>query len=627
MRIVLYIEKLNESIRSGLANQIEIYDSICETVCIDNTDNQIETELLLNVLSEIELPNTVYRINNRKLHFSDSVNEWINDDYVILTNESVSVCEADIREMKRIADLGEHHVFVVPRSNVEGLQQYPGPEEIIDSEEIRRWQKEYLKEYTMLPFCYGNCVLLKGKKVAKHLYPSQNGEYVSGFSGVGYTQCASVYEYSLLLADYGMSSVCANYAYSSEDNRLSIDDKTELAKVNNEFSTAINNGLLKYRDYYCHPYEKYGWVLGKKADKTKIMYFMGGLPAYVNGSSVHMIGVLEGIVNAIKDINDYDITIVAPRESAEFHGLYTMIGEKYKIIEMNDISDIYDICFIPMHLIDRHAQKICADHALRLIFWPLDLISLRSNYLCEPQYIGGYEFMARYSDGLMFFSESVCDDFNAYFSYVKELESKPQKVSYLPDAGKTNKSESVCEELPFDDYYLIMGNPFLHKMIYPALVSVARTGKNFIIVGTDENKMIGNHLALYKSGTISDSYINKLYEKCKGLIYPSIYEGFGLPPVQALNLGKEVFAMDMPVNHELENLAQGFRGHIHYFDSLGELPQILDEFESRQNVFETNGLYRRKWIDVGKDCLMMIKDLMKNEPNEERLYLRRMAVR
>ena len=78
---------------------------------------------------------------------------------------------------------------------------------------------------------------------------------------------------------------------------------------------------------------------------------------------------------------------------------------------------------------------------------------------------------------------------------------------------------------------------------------------------------------------------------------------------------------------ELENLAQGFRGHIHYFDSLGELPQILDEFESRQNVFETNGLYRRKWIDVGKDCLMMIKDLMKNEPNEERLYLRRMAVR
>lgn len=38
---------------------------------------------------------------------------------------------------------------------------------------------------------------------------------------------------------------------------------------------------------------------------------------------------------------------------------------------------------------------------------------------------------------------------------------------------------------------------------------------------------------------------------CKAYIMPSFYEGFGLPPLEAFALGKDVIVSDIPVMHEI----------------------------------------------------------------------------
>lgn len=53
-------------------------------------------------------------------------------------------------------------------------------------------------------------------------------------------------------------------------------------------------------------------------------------------------------------------------------------------------------------------------------------------------------------------------------------------------------------------------------------------------------------------GYVSDSELKSLYSMAKGFIFPSFYEGFGLPPMEAISLGtKVVYASDIDVLHEI----------------------------------------------------------------------------
>lgn len=55
-------------------------------------------------------------------------------------------------------------------------------------------------------------------------------------------------------------------------------------------------------------------------------------------------------------------------------------------------------------------------------------------------------------------------------------------------------------------------------------------------------------------GYISDEEAKTLMRDCKGFLFPSIYEGFGLPPLEAMSVGaNSVIVSDIPVMHEVFN--------------------------------------------------------------------------
>ena len=53
------------------------------------------------------------------------------------------------------------------------------------------------------------------------------------------------------------------------------------------------------------------------------------------------------------------------------------------------------------------------------------------------------------------------------------------------------------------------------------------------------------------TGRISDEELNELYRKTKRLIQPSLYEGFGMPPLEAMSLGTKAIISDIPVFREI----------------------------------------------------------------------------
>ena len=47
-------------------------------------------------------------------------------------------------------------------------------------------------------------------------------------------------------------------------------------------------------------------------------------------------------------------------------------------------------------------------------------------------------------------------------------------------------------------------------------------------------------------GFVSDNDLRALYSSCRAFIYPSVYEGFGLPPLEAMACGAPVIASRVP---------------------------------------------------------------------------------
>jgi glycosyltransferase involved in cell wall biosynthesis len=52
-------------------------------------------------------------------------------------------------------------------------------------------------------------------------------------------------------------------------------------------------------------------------------------------------------------------------------------------------------------------------------------------------------------------------------------------------------------------------------------------------------------------GSVEDDVLPALYSGAKGFVYPSIYEGFGLPPLEAMACGCPVAVSDIPAHREV----------------------------------------------------------------------------
>ncbi|HEY2961261.1 MAG TPA: glycosyltransferase family 1 protein [Pyrinomonadaceae bacterium] len=79
----------------------------------------------------------------------------------------------------------------------------------------------------------------------------------------------------------------------------------------------------------------------------------------------------------------------------------------------------------------------------------------------------------------------------------------------------------------------------------PQLVVVGKTGwKSDELSSHLERSQVKERA--HFAGFVSDEDLRALYSSCRAFIYPSIYEGFGLPPLEAMACGAPVIATGVP---------------------------------------------------------------------------------
>lgn len=112
-------------------------------------------------------------------------------------------------------------------------------------------------------------------------------------------------------------------------------------------------------------------------------------------------------------------------------------------------------------------------------------------------------------------------------------------------------------------YLLYVGNAYPHKNLEFLLDAFVRyQGKErsslrLVLAGPDDyfyrflKDKFGNVKNVFFYGPATDVKLAALYRHARAAVFPSLSEGFGLPPLEALSLGCPVYASDLPVFREI----------------------------------------------------------------------------
>jgi len=198
-----------------------------------------------------------------------------------------------------------------------------------------------------------------------------------------------------------------------------------------------------------------------------------------------------------------------------------------------------------------------------------DLISLHP----ESGISRSYKFFFKNNVGLLLrkskhvvcISASVADMVQVIFG------TRSSKISVIRNGydflnANSHENETISSAHPFE-YLLFVGTVSAHKNVMRLIESFKifkafyKTDIKLVIAGhLPDTKSLGDTSVDFHSleswGVIfynhpGDEFIHSLYKGCRGVIMPSLVEGFGLPITEALSYNKPVICSDIAVFQEL----------------------------------------------------------------------------
>ncbi len=187
-------------------------------------------------------------------------------------------------------------------------------------------------------------------------------------------------------------------------------------------------------------------------------------------------------------------------------------------------------------------------------------------------------------------------------------------LSQQPDAGILEKFQ-----VHPGSYVLAVSSHAPHKNFSLTIESL-KLSKNanipYLIAGGANQKIFGENSQLDSSkvtllGYVSDNELRALYEHALCFVFPSLYEGFGLPPLEAMNCGCPVLASNAASIPEVcSDAALYFSPH-----DPQELSKLIDNVAHDADLRKSlvnQGLKRAKdfsWKNSAIDIARMCKEI------------------
>ncbi|KNZ70051.1 group 1 glycosyl transferase [Thermincola ferriacetica] len=193
-------------------------------------------------------------------------------------------------------------------------------------------------------------------------------------------------------------------------------------------------------------------------------------------------------------------------------------------------------------------------------------------------------------------------------------EGKEQVFSVAPDYSILEKFDA---EKPF---ILAVSSLSPHKnfqAVVRAIELLGHTGFQFVIAGGVNPKVFKSSAEPLPGGVIhlgyvSDGQLWALYEKAACFVYPSFYEGFGLPPLEAMACGCPVIVSEVASLPEICGDAALYCNPHSASDIADKVKQVMNNAGLRQRLRQ-KGLERVKmftWLECARKTFELIKTVL-----------------
>ncbi len=170
-----------------------------------------------------------------------------------------------------------------------------------------------------------------------------------------------------------------------------------------------------------------------------------------------------------------------------------------------------------------------------------------------------YKRMAREADHIITVSEFSKRELQHW------LNIAPERISVTYEGRehfeRISADKSVVERLRLGlkPYFIVVGSNSPHKnlkLVLKANALLDQTRYEIVLIGGDFLRVFqSTHMEfapnINKTGYLSDEELKGLLCNASGLIFPSLYEGFGLPLVEAMTCSCPIICADIPSTREV----------------------------------------------------------------------------
>jgi glycosyltransferase involved in cell wall biosynthesis len=162
----------------------------------------------------------------------------------------------------------------------------------------------------------------------------------------------------------------------------------------------------------------------------------------------------------------------------------------------------------------------------------------------------------KYADKIITVSQNSLKDLEKYYK------NYSYKISYIHNGVRCNTMQLIEKQYRVKynfSYILFVGTlqpsknldrlikaySFIHENIYEKLLIVGAKGWQKRSNLTEKIDQLGLQKKILFTGYVDDEELIYLYKNAKFLAYPSLYEGFGFPPLEAMQYGTAVLASNV----------------------------------------------------------------------------------
>ncbi len=211
------------------------------------------------------------------------------------------------------------------------------------------------------------------------------------------------------------------------------------------------------------------------------------------------------------------------------------------------------------------------------------------------------------SDYIICISETTKKDL---FMFLPEIDRSKVHVVYNGVSDNYYLVKTV-ENSKFGDYVIFVGAREGYKNFKLAVETLKETRFNLVIVGKElsnaEKKMLISQLGssrFFELGRISNDELNKIYNNAFCLLYPSLYEGFGIPVLEAQKAGCPVVTLNAPSIVEIIGDKTLVAKDKH---SINEKLLMLEDNEFRQKTIQLGlqNVKKYSWEKMQQEMTML----------------------